>query len=149
MSQEEFTGRHFSRNVLPRLVTGGSASLAAAEVLAAALDGLKDAAEEIVKPAAVEKAPLLTPENYKRAGQMGGDQGGLPGELRESCEVDEERDERRVAISFNTIYASLQHERTDWHHTDGESKYLERAMSATRDEVIERVAAKIREVTGG
>jgi hypothetical protein len=148
MSGDEFTGIEFSRNILPRLVTGGEASLAAREILNLALDALHEAAEDIVKPAAVEKAPLLVPEHYKRAGRFGGGQGGAPGELRESCEVNEERDERRVGISFNTVYASLQHEHMDWHHADGEAKYLERAMSEKRDEVIEHLAKKIRERTG-
>ena len=138
----------FGHDVAPRDVTGGRAVLAAAHVLEAALEGLKDAADEIVMPLAVEKAPLLTPASMKRAGRFGGNQGGAPGELRESANVDLEADERRVALSFNTIYASLQHERTDWHHEDGESKYLESAMNESRNEVRERVAARIREATG-
>lgn len=136
-------------SIIPGLVTGGRAILAAHRVREAAIAALKDAADEIVMPTAVERAPLLVPENFKRAGQMGGDQGGLPGELRESAKVELEEDENRVALSFDTPYAATQHEHMDWEHADGQAKFLESAMVGSREQVIERVAAKLREVLGG
>ena len=130
----EFEGFAFNHNIAPREVTGGMGLLGAAEeIVQAAIAGLEDAAN-MVKDKAVENAPLLTAESMPRAGRVGGDQGGTPGELKGSARVDMEG--QTAAISFNTIYASLQHERLDWHHTDGEAKYLERAMNETRPEVL-------------
>ena len=149
MSGEEFTGFEFSRNVAPREVTGGKGILAAkSAVLQAALAGLEDAAH-LVMDRAKEEAPLLEPESMKRAGRTGGNQGGEPGELRDSGHVEMESQERRAALIFDTIYASLQHERMDWHHTHGGAKYLERPMTELRSEVVSTIAARIREVTGG
>lgn len=149
MSEKPTTGLTRERSIAPRLVTGGGAvSLAVEEVLRAALDGLEDAGH-IVEEVAVEKAPVLMPENFKRAGRWGGGQGGAPGELRESARVELEREEKRVAVSFNTDYASLQHEHMDWHHDEGEAKFLEHAFTETRDQCIEAIADRIRKVTGG
>lgn len=148
MSGEEFTGFSFDHNVNPREVTGGKGILAAGnEILRAALEGLEDAAQ-LVMAKAKEEAPLLEPESMKRAGRVGGDQGGEPGELRDSGRVEMESEERRAALVFDTIYASLQHERMDWHHTHGSAKYLERPMTEMRPEIVETIAARIREVTG-
>lgn len=151
MSQpsNEFEGFRFTGGIAPREVTGGQGLLGAVEkVLQAALAGLEDAADMVMDDAK-EGAPLLEPESMKRAGRVGGDQGGVPGELRESGRVDMEPEERRAALSFNTIYASLQHERMDWHHTSGHAKFLEVAMAENRSAVVEVIAARIREVTGG
>lgn len=145
----DFEGFEFTHGVSPREVTGGEGILGAASaILRAALDGLEDAGH-LVLDDAKDKAPLLEPESMKRAGRVGGDQGGVPGELRESARVDMDDEERRAALSFNTVYASLQHERMDWHHTHGQAKYLEAAMAEKRPEVVEMIAARIREVTGG
>lgn len=145
----QFEGFQFTTGIAPREVTGGQGILGAIEkVLEAALSGLEDAAH-LVMDRAKEEVPLLEPESMKRAGRTGGDQGGTPGELRDSGKVDMERDQRRAALSFNTVYASLQHERMDWHHTHGSAKYLERPMTEMRSEVVETIAARIREVTGG
>lgn len=149
MSDQSAKGFSFSQGVAPREVTGGKGVLhAASEVLQAAFAGLEDAAH-LVMEKAKEEAPLLEPESMKRAGRTGGDQGGEPGELRDSGRVDMETEERRAALSFNTVYASLQHERMDWHHTHGNAKYLERPMTEMRSDVVETIAARIREVTGG
>lgn len=148
MSGAPASGFSVSSNVTPREVMGGAGGLHAAveEIVQAAIAGLEDAAN-MVKDKAVENAPLLTAESMPRAGRVGGDQGGTPGELKGSARVDMEG--QTAAISFNTIYASLQHERLDWHHTDGEAKYLERAMNETRPEQVDIIAKRIREVTGG
>lgn len=144
-----FEGYGFSRSISPREVTDGTGLLGAVEeVLKAAHRGLHEAAEDVILKAAKEQTPLLEPESMKRAGRVGGNQGGVPGELRDSGKVDMV-DDRTAAISFNTIYASLQHERMDWHHTHGNAKYLERAMNETHSEQVETIAKAIREVTGG
>jgi hypothetical protein len=147
------SGVSFNRGVAPSSVTGGKLLLAADEIVKAAMEGLLSAAEDIVKPTAVEKAPLLV--DVAKAGSGHGPhadpakyQGGKVGELRASAHVIDERDsESRVGVGFDTPYASLQHERMDWHHAVGEAKFLENALNETHDEVIARIADKIREVT--
>ena len=144
----EFEGFHFDVSIAPREVTGGQGLLdAVGKVLEAAMAGLEDAGH-LVMARSKEEVPLLEPESMNRAGRTGGDQGGEPGELRDSARVDAEPEMRRVALSYNTIYASLQHERMDWHHTHGNAKYLERPMTEMRTEIVETVAKRIREVTG-
>lgn len=153
MSDSPVAGVSFNRGIAPSSVTGGKLLLAADEIVKAAMEGLLSAAEDIVKPVAVEKAPLLI--DVAKAGSGHGPhadpakyQGGKVGELRASAHVIDERDsESRVGVAFDTPYASLQHERMDWHHADGEAKYLENALNETSDEVIARIAEKIREVT--
>jgi hypothetical protein len=135
-------------------VNGAGQFLAAcAEIRNAALEGLLSAAEEIVLPLAVEKAPLLV--DVERAGTGHGPhanpakyQGGEPGELKESARiVDELEKNQRVGIAFDTPYAALQHEHMDWHHEVGEPKYLENAVNESDDAVIDHVAKNVREVT--
>lgn len=153
----EFEGFAFAQGGLLRDATGGEGlgsglRRAVDDILAAATHGLEKAAKEVVLDEAVKQAPELMPESMKRAGEVGGDQGGLPGELKESGKVDmvhEGTAGAAAAISFNTIYASLQHERLDWHHESGNAKYLENAMNTTREEVVTTIAAEIRKVTGG
>lgn len=122
---------------------------AVAEMLEAAKRGLEKAANDVVLKEAIHQAPELMPESMKRAGRVGGDQGGVPGELKDSAKVEMIEDGHTAAISFNTIFASLQHEHMDWHHESGNAKFLENAMNETRPEQIETIAAEIRKVTGG
>jgi hypothetical protein len=146
----EFQGFAVSRGGLLREGTGGAGMLGAKEaILAAAREGLRKAAEDVVMRDAIDQAPELMPESMKRAGRTGGDQGGEPGELKDSAQVDILEDGNTAAISFNTIYASLQHERLDWHHESGNAKYLENAMNSTREEQVATIAEEIRKVTGG
>lgn len=155
MSDSPISGLSFDHNIRPSEVTGGRLMLAIEEIRKAAMEGLLSAAEEIVKPVAVEKAPVLV--NEARAGTGHGPhadpakyQGGKVGELRASAHVVDEREsEQRVGIVFDTPYASLQHERMDWHHDVGEAKYLENALNETRKEVVEHIADRVRRVTGG
>lgn len=153
MTDNPVAGIEFNRGIAPSSVTGGRLLLASEEIRKAAMEALLSAAEDIVKPVAVEKAPLLV--DVARAGTGHGPhadpakyQGGKVGELRASAHVVDERDsESRVGIAFDTPYASLQHEHLDWHHADGEAKYLENALNETSKEVIAHVADRIREVT--
>lgn len=115
---------------------------AVGEVLAAALEGVKDAAD-LVFAKSQEYVPVLDgPERLKRAGASD------PGELKRSGDVTMEPEQFRAAIAYKTPYASLQHERLDYKHSDGESaKFLERALVEERDRSMEIVAAKIRKAT--
>lgn len=57
-----------------------------------------------------------------------------PGELRESLEISAAQPNRHggqtVRIAFTVPYAAVQHERADYHHERGESKFLERAVQS-------------------
>lgn len=43
-------------------------------------------------------------------------------------------------IVFNTIYATVQHEAVDYHHTDGEAKYLEKPLKKQSPELSKNIA---------
>jgi hypothetical protein len=154
MTDFGMSGLEKHHDITPSSITNRSAS-AFEEIRRTAINALLGAAEEIVKPAAVKKAPLLV--DVPRAGTGHGPhadpakyQGGAEGELRASAHVVDEREsDNRVGVAFDTPYASLQHERMDWKHEVGEAKYLENAMWETHREVVEHVANKCREVTGG
>ena len=115
---------------------------AVGEVLAAAMEGLEDAAD-LVFAKSQEYVPVLDgPEKLKRAGASD------PGELKREADVTMEPEKFRAAIAYKTVYASLQHERLDYKHSAGESaKFLERALTEERERSMEIVAAKIREAT--
>jgi hypothetical protein len=54
-----------------------------------------------------------------------------------------------AAVSYDTDYAVIQHERLDYHHEPGrEAKWLERTGNAERRELAEIVAARIRAALG-
>lgn len=135
-------------------ISGGGQLLASCEeIRKAALEALLSAAEEIVLPEAVAKAPLLV--DVKRAGTGHGPhanpakyQGGEVSELKDSARVvDELEANQRVGISFDTPYAALQHEHMDWHHEQGEPKFLENALNEKQDAVFDHLAQHVREVT--
>jgi hypothetical protein len=109
----------------------------------AAMEGLEDAAH-LVLDASNEDVPVLDgPEDLKWAGASD------PGELKRSGNVLMEPEEHRAAIAYPVLYASLQHERLDYHHSGGgKAKFLERALLEKRQEAAEMIATKIREVIG-
>lgn len=115
---------------------------AVGEVLAAALEGVKDAADLIFADSQ-EQVPVLDgPEQLKRAGASD------PGELKRSGDVTMEPENFRAAIAYKTPYASLQHERMDYKHpSGGNAKFLERPLLENRERSMEIVAAKIRKAT--
>lgn len=48
------------------------------------------------------------------------------GDLRGNCAVDDgDLDGLSVRVGYSLPYAMVQHERLDYHHTDGKAKYLE------------------------
>jgi bacteriophage HK97-gp10 putative tail-component len=56
----------------------------------------------------------------------------------------------RAQVSFNTVYAAYQHERTDLEHPrGGKAKYLEGALLTHAPEFAEFVAARVRAAVKG
>lgn len=54
---------------------------------------------------------------------------------------------RRVAVSYDTVYAVIQHEAMDFHHDAGRSaKYLEIPFMGSRNVVLQLVAVQLRGV---
>jgi hypothetical protein len=51
----------------------------------------------------------------------------------------------RATVSFNTVYAAYQHERTDLTHKHGHGKYLEGPLKTYAPALQEFLAAKMRE----
>lgn len=99
-----------------------------ARIRAAAVDGLADAAE-VVKQEAIERCPKET------------------GELRNSAGTAVDEEGAEALVYFDTPYAVRQHEELGWRHQDGEAKYLENAVVATKATVAAMVAESIRRVT--
>lgn len=94
-----------------------------AHIRAAAVNGLHDAAE-VVKQEAIERCPKET------------------GELRNSAGTAAEGLE--AVVYFDTPYAVRQHEELGWDHQDGEAKYLENAVVATKATVAAVLGETIR-----
>lgn len=90
-------------------------------------DGLLDAAE-VVKQAAIERAPLED------------------GILRDSANTAAEG--LTAAIGFDTPYAIIQHESVGFDHNDGEAKYLENAVTETQSVVLQVLAEAVRRELG-
>lgn len=64
--------------------------------------------------------------------------------LRQSCEVDGDG-QGHVTVSYDTPYAVVQHERTDYNHPNGgKAKYLEDPLNRERETMLNIVAQKIR-----
>lgn len=97
---------------------------AAQRIIEAAETGLQDAADHI-KADAVDRAPKDT------------------GYLRNTGETDQ--DGLAASIYFEGPYAVRQHEELDWHHQDGEAKYLENAVIDNREEAGAIIAEAIRQ----
>lgn len=115
---------------------------ATGRILEAAMKGLEDAAELVLKASNADVPVLDGPEDLKRAGASD------PGELKRSGNVQMEPEQHRAAIAYPVVYASLQHERLDYKHNDGSAKFLERALIDKREEAAEIIAKRIREVVG-
>lgn len=65
--------------------------------------------------------------------------------LRESGEVSVEAERRRAAVSYDTPYAVIQHEKGYYKHAPGQTrKYLEIPYLSRRPEMRDRMAAAIR-----
>ena len=53
-------------------------------------------------------------------------------------------DGNKAAVSFNTKYAARQHEEVGYHHSEGEAKYLENAVTAKRQDFLNHVTEQVR-----
>lgn len=101
-------------------------------------DALDEGAQHIGK-AAQDKAPLLV--DLKKAN----DQRRVdPGALRDSMYT-QVVDDTTAEVGFSEFYAGWQHERTDYHHEVGQAKFLEEPLATEKDDVMELMAARIRE----
>jgi hypothetical protein len=60
------------------------------------------------------------------------------GNLQKSAQV-EMVDKNTVEVSYNTDYALIQHERLDFHHTQGKAKYLEDPLTRNRQKYINHI----------
>lgn len=128
------------RTVRPGGLVGGIAA-AVGEIRAAALAGLKDAAD-LVFDESQRQVPVLAPELQTP--------GRTSGELKATGTVDVEDGHMRAVFRYGTEYAAYQHERLDLAHPNGgNAKFLERPLIDMREQELEAIAAKIREVTGG
>lgn len=56
---------------------------------------------------------------------------------------------REAAISYSDPAAVPQHERLDYHHSNGQAKFLEQALTHDGRDAVDRVAAAIRARLGG
>lgn len=100
--------------------------------------GLAKGAEHI-KEVAAECAPVLV--DLARAND---ERRANPGELRKSAYA-KRVDDATYEVGFTAYWAAWQHERTDYHHEDGQAKYLEVPMVEETDNVLQIVADAIRE----
>lgn len=103
-------------------------------------DALDDAAEHL-KEVAASKAPLLTGEALKKANDQ---RRSDPGALRRSAYA-RVVDDVTAEVGFSEFYAAWQHERMDWHHEDGQAKFLEEPMATEKDETLQIMADRMRE----
>ena len=51
-------------------------------------------------------------------------------------------------VSFNTEYAAVQHEQINYHHENGQAKYLESVLVESQERVLNCIAGKIKEEWG-
>lgn len=103
-------------------------------------EALKEAADYVGKIAAV-KAPLLTGAALKKANDQ---RRSDPGALKRSMYT-RIVDDNTAEVGFTEFYAAWQHERLDYNHEDGQSKFLEEPILTEGDNVLDLLAARIRE----
>lgn len=71
----------------------------------------------------------------------------LTGETRESGFT--RVDDLTGQVGYSSLVAMLQHENLDYHHDDGQAKFLETAADELMPGVVSDVAARIRKAFGG
>lgn len=64
--------------------------------------------------------------------------------MRGSYHVNEKQGGEEVVVSNDAPYSVTQHERMDYHHDEGEAKFLENALAAERDNILAIIATEIR-----
>lgn len=105
-------------------------------VRAVSPEALDDAAQHVLEVAR-EKAPLLV--DLKKANDQ---RRSDPGELRRSGYT-RVVDDSTAEVGFSAFYAAWQHERLDYHHDDGQAKYLEEPLVTEKDEAMQIMARRI------
>lgn len=116
-----------------------------AERAAQASPAALQAAADHVRDVAKGRAPILSgPVDLKKAND---ERRSNPGHLRESAYA-RVLDDNRAEVGFAAFYAAWQHERLDYHHTDGEAKFLESAIDGEGDEARRIMGEKLREELG-
>jgi hypothetical protein len=103
-------------------------------------EALLDAAEH-VKEISAKKAPLLTGAALHKAND---ERRADPGALRRSAYA-KIVDDSTAAVGFTEFYATWQHERLDYHHEDGEAKFLELPLASEGDNVLRIIADRVSE----
>lgn len=68
--------------------------------------------------------------------------------LRNSATASHDAGSLTAAVSYDTPYATRQHEELDFHHRTGGPKYLESALASERDVVARLVQAQIKKALG-
>lgn len=107
-------------------------------------DALQAAADHVLD-VAKHRAPILSgAEAVKKAND---ERRADPGHLRESGYA-RVVDDNRAEVGFSAFYARWQHERMDYHHADGQAKYLETSLETEQDEALRIMAEKLREELG-
>lgn len=53
------------------------------------------------------------------------------------------------SVHFPEKYAARQHEHVEYHHDDGEAKFLEKAMLEKADQIREQIADELQRLFGG
>lgn len=105
-------------------------------VRAVSPEALDDAAQHVLEVAR-EKAPLLV--DLKKAND---ERRSDPGALRASGYA-RVVDDTTAEVGFSEFYAGWQHERMDYHHVDGQAKYLEEPLVTEKDEAMRIMANRI------
>lgn len=66
------------------------------------------------------------------------------GNLQDSGRTDVDEDALVAAVSYDTPYAVVQHERMDYHHDAGrQAKYLEQPLTSSNKEIRELIARRV------
>lgn len=99
-------------------------------------EALDDAAQHVLEVAR-EKAPLLV--DLKKAND---ERRSDPGALRRSGYA-RVVDDTSAEVGFSEFYAAWQHERLDYHHEDGQAKYLEEPLVTEKDAAMDIMARKL------
>lgn len=71
------------------------------------------------------------------------------GPLRESAQVTEATPSSLTSyVSYDTPYATRQHEELDYQHEDGQAKYLEQPLEEHHDDLLQAIATHVGRETG-
>lgn len=103
-------------------------SIAGSKLDAAITEGLRHGATTL-RDEAVERTPEDT------------------GALRDSAGIDVQGNE--ASVYYGEFYAPFVHEKLDHHHTNGQAKFLESALTSEADRIVEDIGAGMQRVLDG